>query len=101
MNTGFDPDDPTLIAKVRTPLTSRSLITLAAVAEMKPKHTVHIEDGWLVLRLLPVSADEVIEPCEHDTLGCGDRVDHQEHARTGDGRPCCGWPPSCREGGAA
>lgn len=36
------------------------------------------------------------EPCEHDTLGCGDRTPHDEHTKLGDGRPCCGWPPRCR-----
>lgn len=37
------------------------------------------------------------EPCEHDTLGCGWREPHDRHTKTGDGRPCCGWPPRCRE----
>lgn len=51
MATGFDSKDPTLIAKARVPLTSRSLIQLAAAAEMRPVHTVHVEGDWLVLRL--------------------------------------------------
>lgn len=95
---GLDTTDPTLIVKVRTPLTSRSLIDLAAVAAMRPEHVVSIEDGWLVLRL---PGAEAVEPCEHDTLGCGDRLPHPVHTKLGDGRPCCGWPPACREGGAA
>lgn len=35
-------------------------------------------------------------PCEHDTLGCRDRTEHEAHTKTGDGRPCCGWPPACQ-----
>lgn len=38
-------------------------------------------------------------PCEHDTLGCGDRTPHDEHTKVGDGRPCCCWPPRCGESG--
>lgn len=37
------------------------------------------------------------QPCEHDTLGCGARYDHPEHTKLGDGRPCCGWPPTCHQ----
>lgn len=37
------------------------------------------------------------EPCEHDGLGCGWREPHDPHAKVGDGRPCCGWPPRCDE----
>lgn len=43
-----------------------------------------------------VAVIEVGGPCEHDTLGCGWREPHEEHAKVGDGRPCCGWPPRCK-----
>lgn len=51
MRTVTDTTDPTLIMRVRTPLTSKALIQMAAIVEMRPNHTVHTEGDWLVLRL--------------------------------------------------
>lgn len=48
--TGFDTVDPTLICRIRVPLDSRSVITLAGVVAMRPDHSVHREGDWLVVR---------------------------------------------------
>jgi hypothetical protein len=54
---GVDTTDPTLICKIRTPLESKPLLTLAAVVMDRPDHIVSVEDGWLVVRTVTTPSD--------------------------------------------
>lgn len=69
-------------------------------AELDSVKRHHIEDALTEALIARETESDHTEPCEHDTLGCGRREEHGAHAKVGDGRPCCGWPPRCRNDAA-